>query len=60
MKKYIVFAYDDYYPQGGLNDIHGSFETLEEAVEASSKIDSRHGIVEIVDRDTWEIIEEGS
>ena len=54
MKKYIVFGYDNYYPVGGLNDIAGSFDTLEEAKICAMKNTS--DIKEIVDRDTWEII----
>ena len=27
-KGYILFTYDNYYPQGGLNDISGRFDTL--------------------------------
>jgi len=56
MKKYILFGYDHYYPAGGLNDIAGSFDTLEEAREAAKKDTS--DIKEIVDRDTWEVIKE--
>lgn len=46
-KKYIVFHFEQFYPIGGLEDIVGSFDTLEEA-EAVSQKDY------IVDRDTWE------
>lgn len=31
LKRYIVFEYGMYYPSGGLSDITGSFDTLEEA-----------------------------
>ena len=30
---YHVFAFDQYYPTGGIQDYKGSFETLEEAKE---------------------------
>ena len=33
IKKYWVVAWDSYYPDGGLNNVVGSFETLEEAEE---------------------------
>lgn len=33
MKRYFVFAYYQYYPLGGIEDIRGSSETLEEALE---------------------------
>jgi hypothetical protein len=52
-KKYIVFAYEQYYPSGGMGDIVGSFDTIEEARERGSDND----YCDIVDRDTWEIIE---
>lgn len=54
-KKYIVFQSDRYYPAGGLADITGSFDTLDEAhthMAANPKEDN-----EIVDRDTWEVVE---
>ena len=44
-KKYIVFHSEQYYP--GLEDIVGSYNTLEEAEQAKEKD-------YIVDRDTWE------
>lgn len=30
MKKYLMFAMNQYYPSGGWNDLVGSFDTLEE------------------------------
>lgn len=54
MKKYILFFIPEYDPYGGLDDIDDSFDTIE---ETHSKIDkSKNGIYQIVDRDTWEII----
>jgi hypothetical protein len=53
-KKYIVFAFDKYYPVGGLEDIADSFDKLKDA-EAYVVTGSRH-VSEIVDRDTWEIV----
>lgn len=53
-KKYILFCYETYHPEGGLNDIHNSYNTLEEAVEILEKMEQDYR--EIVDRDTWEII----
>lgn len=32
MKRYFVFAYYYYYPNGGMNDCKGSYKTLEEAM----------------------------
>jgi hypothetical protein len=34
MKRYLVFAGDDYYPCGGWDDFVGSWETIEEVREA--------------------------
>lgn len=33
--KYALFAGQDYYPKGGIQDLVGLFETKEEAIEAS-------------------------
>ena len=30
MKKYLVFYGYVYYPEGGMNDFHGDFDTIEE------------------------------
>ena len=49
-KKYIVFGFDQYYPLGGLEDIRGDFDTLEEAWEYDHDWDYHY----IVDRDTWQ------
>lgn len=54
MKKYIVFGYDYYYPSGGLQDIIGQANSLEEAKSICKK--RRRDIFEIVDRDTWKIV----
>ena len=54
-KKYIVFQYDDYYPGGGLTDIKGDCDTIEEA-KALSGSSFQYDNTEIVDRDTWEIV----
>lgn len=35
MKRFLVFAGQNYYPQGGWDDFHGSYDTLEEAEEAA-------------------------
>ena len=52
-KKYIVFAWNDYYPAGGLGDIKESFETLEEA-ERFVQYGLNYDHASIVNRDTWE------
>ena len=52
-KKYILFQYDKFYPRGGLMDIIGSFDTIEEAKEFAKK--DRTDYTVILDRDTWQI-----
>lgn len=37
MHNYLVFVYDTYYPAGGWNDLVGSYETLEEAIEQAAR-----------------------
>jgi len=51
-KKYIVFQFDKCYQCGGLGDVTGDFDTLEEAKEFCKK--DRYAYNEVVDRDTWE------
>ena len=31
-KRYLVFGFDEYYPCGGLGDLEGSFDTIEDAI----------------------------
>ena len=51
-KKYILFGYSDQFKDGGVEDIEGSYDTLEEARWAEN--DCGFGISYIIDRDTWE------
>lgn len=37
MKRYIVFAGDNYYPRGGWKDKRGSFDQLDEAVNKAKE-----------------------
>ena len=37
MKRYLLFAGDQYYPSGGWNDFKNSFHSLKEATEAANK-----------------------
>jgi len=36
-KRYLLFAYDTYYPGGGLSDLKASFDTIDEAVEKARR-----------------------
>lgn len=47
--RYIVFAFHQYYPGGGLGDIQGSAETIEGALEIARK--------EFLECDYWEIMD---
>jgi hypothetical protein len=38
MKRYWLFGGQDCYPEGGMGDFRGSFDSLEEAVEAGNSI----------------------
>jgi len=38
MKRFLVFAGDCYYPEGGMNDFQDDFDTLEEARSFEAKI----------------------
>lgn len=45
MKRYLVFANDNYYPSGGWRDFQKDFDTLEEAVAYAN---------ELKDSKTWD------
>ena len=42
MKQILLFAGDDYYPEGGAYDFKGSFETVELALEAHNPKEHRY------------------
>lgn len=51
MKKFWLFAYDNYYPRGGMNDFHKDFDSLEEAYAyVSGKTFHAWHIVDITNR----------
>lgn len=53
MKRFLLFAFDHYYPAGGLLDVAGSYDTLEEAIGAQVGVtDERY----VLDRETWKIV----
>lgn len=33
MKRYLAFYYQGYYPQGGMNDCIGAYDSLEESIQ---------------------------
>lgn len=52
MKKFIVFAWYSGESHGGLNDIVGSFDTIDDARNEANDYINAH----IVNRETWEIV----
>ena len=59
MKRYLLFAGDQYYPRGGWSDFRDSFDSLEEAfihgrqkdISGSKWFDWCH----VVDTETWTV-----
>lgn len=60
MKKYILFIWSLYYPHGGMKDLYDSYDTIEECYNAFSgdKTTEDYKQGQIIDRDTWEVLEE--
>lgn len=56
MKKYLLFAGDNYYPMGGFDDFRGDFDTIELAEQHLKACFSDVDWAHIVDRDTRVII----
>lgn len=58
-KKYLVFAFEQYYPRGGFSDFKNSYDTIEEAQAEGRKQIKKYyqDYVQIIDRDTLEQIE---
>ena len=57
MKRYIAFAGDIYYPSGGMDDIVGFFDTVEEAraaINGKQQPGDRWGWSQILDCETQE------
>jgi hypothetical protein len=57
MKKYIVFAGDIYYPSRGVNDLRGTFESMQEAMDYLLR--SHYEWYQIVDTKTLKIVSQG-
>ena len=51
-KRYILFAYDSYYPSGGMDDAKVSFE-LEEYEEVKSKWEGKYDWFSVFDVETF-------
>ena len=53
IKRYLVFAFDNYYPSGGWGDFASSFDTLEEAKGFAIYLGGgRADMAEVVDSET--------
>lgn len=54
MKRYLLFAGDNYYPSGGWSDFIGSFDTVEQAL--ARQCDIRRDWYHVVDTSTMTMI----
>lgn len=53
-KRYMLFAGSEYYPSGGMDDLKGTFDTVEEATaEGYAK---RYDWFHVVDRETLDVV----
>ncbi len=61
MQKYLVFIYTTYYPAGGMDDLHYSYDSFEEAFAEVKRMINASGddCYQIVDIDTLQIIARG-
>lgn len=50
LKRFILFAGDDYYPAGGWHDCIGSADSVEDAIKAAA--DHKHDWWHIIDAET--------
>ena len=53
-KRFMVFAYDQFYPGGGTTDCNDSFDTLAEAIAAAENM--RDDFKEILDLDERQVV----
>lgn len=56
--RFLLFAGDDYYPEGGANDFKGAFESLDAAIEAHNPNEHKYdgGWANIFDLNTLKIV----
>lgn len=63
MKRFLLFAFEVYYPSGGWFDFQGSFDTQQKAVnkviEMRNDLENPWDIYQIVDAQTEQIVAEG-
>ncbi len=58
MKTYMVFAYDHYYPGGGVNDSLDSFADLQEAKDYCENLNKHFDVTHILNVITGELVYE--
>lgn len=58
MKRYLLFAWRTYYPDGGWNDLRGSFVSVNDAQDAFALIDETEYIEngQIIDSSSWSVL----
>ena len=49
-KRFLLFSFSHYYPEGGTSDLYGTYDTAKEAVEAIETINICNDSTEIYDR----------
>ena len=59
MKRYLLFAGDDYYPRQAWHDYRGSFGELADALKEAAKLRGNRDWFQIVDTTTERVVEEG-
>ncbi len=56
-KKYVLFMIDRHEPEGGMDDIFGSFDTIGECMDSVTAYN--YHAYQIVDASTWQIVKKG-
>lgn len=56
MERYLLFAFDSYYPQGGWTDFINSFDSLDEAIQSGMMLERDY--FQVVDIESGEMVYE--
>lgn len=56
MKRFLLFAGDQYYPRGGWDDFIKDFDSLESAIEHVARRNVLRGWIHIVDTESKSIV----
>lgn len=54
MKKFLVVCWFHYYPDPGLDNLKGSYDTLEEAIAQQDRC--QYDVMQILDRDSLNVL----